>query len=216
MRTIGIEGIDGAGKSTIFEILAKKLKQELGLTVRILHLNSLIRRDFGLFPNFVDEVRLPISARISSIKALNDIVAFYENHIEVAATECDIVLVDRYKHSFVVRREIYGAIDEDLYHLGRYIPSLNLTIYLKTNPIEAYSRILNSGREIKKEEVIPFGKIGRNEFITYQRKAEKIFDRLFSDEQFDTAKYLILDNPQSQIQIVSENIFNFIKTDLGL
>lgn len=138
-----------------------------------LHLNSLLRSDRARVDHVDGGDRLVVgSPRIAAAAGLLDLLLFYEREIQRAAVDADFVFVDRYKHSFVVRRVLQGCDRDEAVQFARLVPSLDLTVYVASSALGAYRRLKDSERRIRPTEVFPSGAVvSRASFISYQEKA---------------------------------------------
>ncbi len=178
---IAVEGIDGAGKTTISQYIAELLKKK-GLEVVILKEPS--NSEYGRKIRESDE-RLPAEEELR-LFILDRIVDVREN-ILPALRSGKTVVMDRYYYSNIAYQSARGLNGDEIKKVNEEIaPKPDLVILLDVNPEISLSRIQ------KRKKLTPF------ERVEYLKKVREIFLKYADD------KTVIVDANKSLEEVKAE------------
>ena len=146
-QLIVIEGIDGAGKSTLSRALATNL-QQLGLSVRLASQPTA----------YATGIRVRKLARANaSREALTQALildrrAQYYKVLRPAFRNAHVIICDRYFYSSVYQSTSIAHLRSQIAFYRRNLPIPDITFVLLPTPFEARKRILMSGRKLDRFE----------------------------------------------------------------
>ncbi|MCE4617185.1 MAG: dTMP kinase [Desulfurococcales archaeon] len=192
---IAIEGIDGAGKTTIAKLLAEKLKEqgrEVILTKEprdpciTKHIDNITKRGGN-----------PIA---EALLFAADRMIHYTNIIKPALEKGDVIISDRYKLSSIVYQSVRGAPRSWVEEVNRYAPEPDITIILDIPVEEALKRLM------KKQNKRLTG-------LERQDKLEKIRETYL--EIAEEKGYLVI-NGMLPPQEIIEKIYRAISTNVEI
>ena len=138
---IAIEGIDGAGKTTLAKGIVSSLRKE-GIPAD--YTMEPTRELIGnLIRSLPDEYR---DGRIEALLYAADRIHHYEKYIKPRLEAGIIVVVDRYIHSSIAYQGALGAPIHWIKTLNSQVKYPDLAFYIDVTVDLALSRISNSGR----------------------------------------------------------------------
>ena len=180
-RLVCVEGIDGAGKTTLVHGLAQALGA-LGLRAGTLHSNSLAQLSLGQRSE-LDDAALTLQDK--AFVAASRLLSFYLAQVVPRLGELDVLLVDRYTWSFMVRWGCLGVPWGVLTALGAMpglVPPPAHTLLLRADPAVAYQRKLAAGIALSRAETRgrALGQSEGDAFIGLQRRALGFYEDLCS------------------------------------
>ena len=184
---ICIEGLDGSGKTTQVELLAKKLEKEFDVLCTS-------EPSKGLIGDFIRKSYLYGKNRLSPyVEALlfaADRIEHVENEIIPALNNGKIVISDRYVFSSLAYQGS-GKIDLDwIQTVNKSILIPDLAIFLDVEPEKVLSRI-NSKKSVM-------------ENLETQKRVREIYLKFVSDK-----KLILVNGDDSKIK-VSEDLFSLV------
>jgi thymidylate kinase len=175
-----VEGVDGAGKTTLVRALVDKLASE-NVKTASLHLRSLFERDLE---DQEGRDGPALTAQEKAFVSYSRLYDFYLTDIVPAITACDVILLDRYKWSYLVRwacRDVRFTILSALSSTCALVPDPAHTILLTIDPLQAYRRKVGSGIGLTPAETVGRAKTQseREAFISLQTRAMGFYEDLF-------------------------------------
>lgn len=136
-RFICLEGIDGAGKTTMAQWLADHLLRA-GHTVLLTH------EPFAPVPEWVK--REPVAVQVAWF--ILDRFVHVRERLQPALNAGEIVVCDRYYFSTIAYQGALGADGVRIRHDNEaFCPAPDLVLWLDISPREAVNRIFSSGRD---------------------------------------------------------------------
>ena len=136
---IAFEGLDGAGKSTQIDALANKLKDDAE-SVTISRWNT--GESSKLIKKFKNKINM--NPKIFSLCHALDLIERYEDVIEPALDQDEIVICDRYIYTSMVRDELRNA-NIELNNIYENLRKPDIIFYLKCSTRLSIERIKNRG-----------------------------------------------------------------------
>ena len=140
-RIVAVTGIDGAGKSTQVDRLARRLRDR-GAEVRVV---KLYRQ--GAFLQLADELGArtrrgaPLAAfRVSRIVKLVDSLRVHRDHIAPALEACDALIMDRYVETHLAAAASQLGWDLSAHPALAPFPAADLRFWLELDPAVALAR----------------------------------------------------------------------------
>jgi len=171
---IAFEGIDGSGKSTSSRQLRTSL-EERGLTVSVVQWTSFMPRRDEENPWFRGaergRERGTLGPLAFAVWHCADFADRLERSVFPALRRGEIVIMDRYAYTGLVRDVIRGVDEHVVRSLYTFAPEPQLVIYLDVDPALAYERKIASAGSIGYYErgLDLFPQLGEKEgFIAFQ------------------------------------------------
>ncbi len=158
---IALEGIDGCGKSTHAEKLAKWLKEK---GEDVLHTKEPSKGPIGVLLR--QYLKMDAPPRVDALLFTADRSEHIQNEISPALNEGKIVLCERYIYSTIAYQAAQGLDWDWLVDLNSFAPKPDLTILLDLRPDIAVKRTTT---EEKFEELEVLKKVNKN----YKKLAKK-------------------------------------------
>ncbi len=191
---VAIEGIDGAGKTTVARHL-RELLERCGF------------RTVYTYEPYYDAVRsifetksMELSPVVEALLLVADRYAHYEAVVRREVERGSVVILDRYKHSTMAYQGAVGLSVEWLRELQRYLPDPDVGIYLDVEPGEGLRRKAASGSR-------PLAYFEEAERV---RRAREIYLDLVSRGQ------LVLVDASLELPRVVERVVKVLEEKLGL
>ncbi|MFO7872301.1 MAG: dTMP kinase [Candidatus Undinarchaeales archaeon] len=158
---VALEGVDGCGKSTHAEKLAKWLK---GKERDVLHTKEPSKGPIGVLLR--QYLKMDAPPRVDALLFTADRSEHIQNEINPALNEGKIVLCERYIYSTIAYQAAQGLDWDWLVDLNSFAPEPDLTILLSLRPDIAVKRTTT---EEKFEELEVLKKVNKN----YKKLAEE-------------------------------------------
>lgn len=180
-RLVCIEGIDGAGKTTLVAALERRLKDD-GLSVGAMHLRSLFELEFK--HDLVTEQPLPLTDQELAFVSYSRLYDFYLSDIAPTLRAHDVVLLDRYKWSYLVRwacRDVRWSVLSAVGAMTGLVPEADFTLLIDAEPFAAYQRKVSGGLPLNRAETLgrSAAQGERAAFVNLQARALIHYDELF-------------------------------------
>ena len=186
-RLVSIEGIDGAGKSTLVDKLVVMLGEN-GLKAKALHSSSFFEADFKRSGITAGGLMLTLQER--AFVSFSRLFDFYETKIQPAQTMADVVLLDRHVWSFLVRwacRDVRWSVLTMLAETPNLVPEPAQTVLLDADPLRAYWRKVSAGIKLSPAETQ--GRVSRQTdreaFVNLQTRAQGYYNDLVRNASTD-------------------------------
>lgn len=191
---IAIEGLDGAGKTTVAHKLLEAL-QRCGYdsTYTYEPYYSYIREIF-------EYSTMKLTPIVEALLMIADRYAHYEEVIKREVELGRIVILDRYKYSTLAYQGAAGVPVEWLQELQKYLPNPDLSIYLDIDPEEGLRRKIG----IASRSLTYFENLER------LKKARKIYVELSSKGE------LLLVNSSAELSRVVREVIELVEEKFGL
>ena len=188
-RLICIEGIDGAGKTTLVDTLSKRLGQA-GLQVVSLHLPSFQEPDLADDPGGHDRRQLTVQEL--AFVAYSRLYDFYLTEMVPLLESNDLLLMDRYKWSCLVRwacRDVRWSVLTALGAMAGLLPEPAHTVLLTADPFSAYRRKKDAGLALTPAETVGrrSSQSEREAFVNLQSRAIGYYGALFDQAELGCA-----------------------------
>lgn len=182
-RLVCVEGVDGAGKTTLVAGLERRLKQD-GLNVGAMHLRSLFDLEFKR--DLVAELplELPLTDQELAFVSYSRLYDFYLSDIAPALRAHDLLLLDRYTWSYLVRwacRDVRWSVLSAVGAMTDMVPPADFTLLIDAEPFAAYQRKVSGGLALNRAETMGRG-VAQGEraaFVNLQTRALGYYDVLF-------------------------------------
>ena len=177
-----VEGLDGAGKTTLVQGLVAALAAQ-GVRAASFHSRSLAQLSLG-----EREPELgggALSLQDKAFVAYSRLHSHYRDHVTGKLAGADLVLLDRYKWSFLVRWGCLGVSWGLLCSLAKTIdiaPDPEHTLLVAVPPQEAYARKKAAGIALSRAELALLSKAAseREAFMALQSRALGFYEDLCS------------------------------------
>ena len=186
-RLVSIEGIDGAGKSTLVDKLVVMLGEN-GLKAKALHSSSFFEADFKRSGIIDGGPSLTLQER--AFVSFSRLFDFYETTIQPAQTVADVVLLDRHIWSFLVRwacRDVRWSVLTMLAETPNLVPEPAQIVLLDADPLRAYWRKVSAGIKLSPAETQ--GRVStqtdREAFVNLQTRAQGYYNELVRNASTD-------------------------------
>ena len=174
---IAFDGIDGAGKNTQIDLLAKHF-EGLGKKSIILDMGGL-----PTFKKIIKEINKDCS-QVNSI--LREVLYYFEGlytNLEIIQKGApnDIYIIDRYYLSYLSYGPLNGVPREDVLYFTKYLVEPDFYFYIDVLPEITYERIIKyrqiDAPEIgfKNAEKWSKGNFGKDDYISFQSKVRQNF-----------------------------------------
>ena len=176
-RLVCVEGIDGAGKSTLVQALVAELAR-LGVRATSLHARSLVQLSLGERDTLDTLGELTLQDR--AFVSFSRLYSHYCNRVASQLAGCDLVLMDRYKWSVLVRWGCYGVNWGMLCSLAAgfdLLPHADHTLLLAASPADAYDRKKAAGIALTRPELgmRTLARSEREAFVALQTQAQGFY-----------------------------------------
>jgi len=162
---ISIEGIDGSGKTTIVELLSRKL-EERGVKVYVTKEPSL-----SPIGRLIKEwaLRESLHPAVDALLFAADRVHHFYSEIKPRIEEGFVVITERFKESSIVYQSLSGVEAEWVELINKYVPDPDLTVVIDVPPEVAISRLRRRG-SLEKFENVDFLSRARELFLSRARE----------------------------------------------
>ncbi len=141
---VDIEGIDGAGKTTVIKGLVEKLRSN---NINFITLSEPTDSEIGKFiRSFLSDKERKIDPLTLQLLFIADRSYDVENNIKPSLNENKVVIIDRYSPSTIAYGSASGISMDLLINLNSIFPLPDKIIYLDIDPKKAMERIDNSER----------------------------------------------------------------------
>lgn len=191
---IAVEGLDGAGKTTIAHKLLEALRRcgyDSVYTYEPYH--SDIRKIF-------ESGTMKLTPAVEALLMVADRYAHYEEVIKREVELGRIVILDRYKYSTLAYQGAAGVPVEWLRELQKYLPDPDLSIYLDIDPEEGLRRKVGTTAH----------SLTYFENLERLKKAREIYIELSSRRE------LLLVNSSAELSSVVREVIELVEERLGL
>ncbi len=192
---IAVEGVDGAGKTTVSKRL-RDILERCGF------------RAVYTYEPYYDAVRsifesrsMELTPAVEALLLVADRYSHYESVIRREVERGSVVVLDRYKYSTIAYQGAAGLPIEWLLEIQRYLPDPDLAIYLDVDPEEGLRRKAASG---------PRSLAYFEEDVERIRRAREIYLGLASEGK------LVLVDARVELSKVMEKVVDAIEERLGL
>lgn len=162
-KIIAVCGIDGAGKSTLIDMLKKDLNgNEYVYPKKKIHINS------NLINNYINPFRNSNSYyfRTNSYGCAFDFLAHYDESIKPYLLSNNVLICDRYKYCYLAYAYQVSSTFGDICHLLKTVPEADYVLYIDTDPSIAQKRL--DMREEKINDLKGFAKAYKHLFKSYK------------------------------------------------
>lgn len=183
---LAFEGIDGAGKSTLVAALAQQL-QQAGRTTRVLHYGSLAQPDIKGGVSRRDSVTMQDLALLSYSRLLD----WYRDEAQAAARDCEVLLLDRCKWTWLVRWASMGAelrVLKPLCAQRALLPDAHQTFHLRVQPLHALQRKRAQTQKPSLARRLPSARAGlgheQEAYLAFQARAVQHYEALCAQARF--------------------------------
>ncbi len=181
---IAIEGIDGAGKTTIVKYLVEELRRRGYDVVSFKEPTDLYRDKIKNAKNPEEELILFIKDREYDV----------ENNVKPALERGKIVIMDRYYYSTIAYQGAKGIDVERIKRMNEKFPKPDIVIILDVRPEVALKRIKAERRPDRFED------------LDYLRRVREIFLSLKNDVVVIDAERELEDVKREVLRIILERI----------
>jgi len=177
---ITFTGLDGSGKTTQIDLLAKALA-DYGITVIVTKQPSDAMRNSHIFRAFHDnEDTANLEYRALSLLAVSDRILHSEMHIKPSLDKKCVVICDRYYYCALANLRARGYRDDQwIYEISKYLPKPDLSVILDVEVDTAIDRIRQ--RELERNKWID--KDFYNKLSEEYRNLRSVSDSVFFDNQ---------------------------------
>lgn len=141
---IALEGLDGSGKSTIIEMLSRKLREE-GILVFVTS-----EPTNGPIGQIIKEYLMKERVRNVKMEALlfaADRLWHLNNIMEPALRSGKIVITDRYKYSSIAYQTTSKEEEDWVREINRYVPDADLAFFIDVPPDVCIRRLIKVRRK---------------------------------------------------------------------
>ncbi len=203
-RLVCIEGIDGAGKTSLVDAMLAR-QEKMGLRATRLHLPSLLESDLADRAHGGDLRRL--TEQELAFVSYSRLYDFYLTEMVPALDGHDLLLLDRFKWSFMVRwacRDVRWSVLTALGSIVGMLPEPALTILLDADPFTAYRRKVDGKLTLTPAETLGrrSSQSAREAFVNLQTRACDYYQALF--ERSDPAGTTRINTKIGQAAVADE------------
>jgi len=217
------EGLDGSGKSTQTELIAKIFKK-IGREVVVSRWNS--SKKISDAVKFLKSKK-DLKPQTWVLLEAADLHERLRKDILPVVQRGGIAILDRYHYTSLVRGCIRGVDPEWINEIYKHVPEPDYIFYFKINPIISLSRVLKRSKELSVSDVFDMGEVlkfyesGQDlsfhenklvNFYFFQRKMAELYDIIFKEYK---DKVCILDSSKNILSVYGE-IIKFLRDEKAL
>jgi thymidylate kinase len=222
---IALEGIDGAGKSSL-ALKLRAMAMRFKLTASSSNLPSLFWRDAE--PNSLALSKLSnrtsviddYDPEVASIIAVAVLIGDFNRMRRTLLDSGNVFIYDRHRMSIMVRSHFDGVSLERARIISELLPAADITFLLDADPEECYRRKVKNNIPINYAETKnPFidetGSLSRSSFIRSQTIARETYLHLAREASKTFASVEVVDANQSQqtmLNSIEERLENLLRS----